>query len=159
VSRDATNAEKLKSFNAMAAKLSLSAVERLLQLSQSPKYGMRQSLLSTWQTNGLPIRYESTAAPGTTNSALQARKEAAVFSAICRIDHSCSPTCHAEWNDKTGHMTLHAIRDVPAGDELSICYLAPRGLERHERRARLLDEVHMAARSSVTRHAVTTSSA
>lgn len=35
---------------------------------------------------------------------------------------------------------VHALFDIPAGTELSICYLAPRGMERAVRRALLLED-------------------
>ena len=140
VASDASNHEKLKSFEANVASLPPSAIEQILHHSCSPKYGKQQRLLGTWQTNGLPINYESDIAPGTTNRELMSKKEAAVFPTICRLNHSCQPNCHHSWNGRIGKETVHAIVDIAAGEALTICYLAPRGLERQHRRAKLLEE-------------------
>ena len=140
VAADATNEEKIRSFEAMAAKLPPHTVQALLQLSQSPRYGPQQNLLGTWQTNGLPINYENAARPGTTSRELASRREAAVFATVCRLNHSCAPNCHAEWNGELGRETVHALVDIPAGQELTICYLPPGGMERARRRAQLLEE-------------------
>lgn len=64
VSATATTALKRDSFLAMAAKLPATTVEAILQLSQSEKYGASRSLLGAWQTNALPINYESETRPG-----------------------------------------------------------------------------------------------
>ena len=138
VSADATNAEKQQSFDAMIAKLPSHVIDTLLSLSQSGRYGERQSLLGTWQTNGLPINYESTTLPGTTTRELLQKKDAAVFETVCRLNHSCAPNCHAEWDGRLGTETVHALFDIPAGDELTISYLSPRGRVRRDRQAQLL---------------------
>ncbi|KAK8030357.1 hypothetical protein PG990_000091 [Apiospora arundinis] len=48
-----------------------------------------------------------------------------VYPDICRINHSCRPNCHNSWNEAPGqepHETIHAIRDILAGEELTISY-------------------------------------
>ena len=125
----------------MSDKLSASTVEAIMQLSQSPRHGGHtRNLIGTWQTNGLPINYESVSRPGTTNSQLASMKEAAVFASICRLNHACIPNAYAEWNGRLECETVHALVDIPAGDELTISYLPPGGMERHLRQAWLLDE-------------------
>ena len=89
---NATNAEKQKSFNELVAKLPPEKIEAIMQLSQSPKYGEKQTLLGIWQTNGLPINYENPDRPGTTTSELMRKKEAAVFASVCRL------VCRLHWN-------------------------------------------------------------
>ena len=138
VAADASSAEKLASFEAL--QLSSETRQAILRLSQSSKYGSAHSLLGTWQTNGLPINYESERAPGTTNRELASRKQAAVFATICRINHSCRPNCCYEWNGRTGQGTIHACAAIPAGVELTISYLPRRGFELHARRAWLRSE-------------------
>ena len=134
----ATSVEKCRSFDDMVARLSKEITGSILRLSQSPRYGQMQSLLGTWQTNGLPINYESTTRPGTTTSELASRKEAAVFATICRLNHCCSPNVHFEWNGALGLGTVHALVDIAVGRELVISYLPPGGLTRETRRAQLL---------------------
>jgi hypothetical protein len=164
VRADATNAEKVESFAAMSAALSVPTVEAIMQLSQSPRHssGHKRSLLGTWQTNGLPINYESVSRPGTTNSQLASMKEAAVFASICRLNHACIPNAYAEWNGQLGCETVHALRDIPMGHEVTISYLPPGGMERHLRQAWLQDEHGFAcgcARCSLTGEALEKSEA
>lgn len=140
VAVDATTAEKARSFEQMQAGLPASTVAAILKLSQSRRFGTTQTLLGTWQTNGLPIRYENDKAPGTTTRELASRKEAGVFATICRLNHSCVPNVHVEWNGKLGRETAHALVDIGIGEELTICYLPHRGIERRERRAQLMAE-------------------
>ena len=134
---NSSNAEKSASFEAMTAKLPQQTKKAILKLSQSSIHGDVQSLLGTWQTNGLPINFESTTCPGTTTREQASKEEAAIFATVCRLNHACRPNCHAEWNGISGKETVHALVDIPAGEELTIRYLAPGGLERRERRAEL----------------------
>ena len=46
-------------------------------------------------------------------------EEAAVFPRISRINHSCCPNCHQEWNASLGMETVHAIQPIEPGDEVS----------------------------------------
>ncbi|KAI0114520.1 hypothetical protein GGR51DRAFT_504756 [Nemania sp. FL0031] len=45
-----------------------------------------------------------------------------VYLEICLINHSCLPNCHNSWNSETQRETIHAIRDILAGEELTISY-------------------------------------
>lgn len=47
-----------------------------------------------------------------------------VYPEICLINHSCRPNCHNSWDETTdtGRETIHAIRDILAGEELTISY-------------------------------------
>ncbi|KAI1630600.1 SET domain-containing protein [Biscogniauxia mediterranea] len=45
-----------------------------------------------------------------------------VYTTICRINHSCLPNCHNSWNSDTKHETIHAIRPIEAGEEITIRY-------------------------------------
>ncbi len=90
VANDCTRADRARSFASMSAKLSSRQIRAISALSQSPIYG-EKTLLGTWQTNGLPIRYESDERPGTTTSQLSSKKEAALFPTVCRLNHSCRP--------------------------------------------------------------------
>ena len=125
------------SFQEMAAALSQQSIDAILQLSQSSRYGETQDLLGTWQTNALPIRHESETRPGTTTSELLRKKEAAIFATICRLNHSCQPNCHAEWNGALQQKTVHALVAIAGGEELTICYLPPQGLERKVRQGQV----------------------
>ena len=160
VKAGASDAEKAASFDAMAAQLTSEQVDAILQLSQDAKYGEVQTLLGTWQTNGLPINYERVGAGGQRAAAsaadghegnaqggreahahahAQGGREAAVFATICRLNHACAPNCHAEWNARMGREAVHALRDISAGEELTISYLPPRGSVREARQKALLE--------------------
>ena len=96
-------------------------------LSQGDNHGTVQTSLGVWLTNALPLDD----ARGSDDKA--ADDEAAVFTKISRLNHSCVPCCHQEWNAELGLMTVHVIRPVEAGEELTICYLTPAGRPRTER--------------------------
>ena len=58
-----------------------------------------------------------------------------VFLDSSRINHSCNPNAQNTWNENLEKLTIHAIRDIPKGDEITIFYLAAR----RNRSARLHD--------------------
>ena len=140
VPADASSSDKTRSFELMVSKLSNQSKEALRQLSQSHLYGDTQSLLGIWQTNALPINTESETRPGTTTRELLSKREAAVFATISRANHSCKPNSHHSWNSRLGQETIHAIVDILQGEEVTICYLSPRGMERQRRRTLLQAE-------------------
>ncbi|KAH8194704.1 hypothetical protein TruAng_011138 [Truncatella angustata] len=45
-----------------------------------------------------------------------------VFPLIARLNHSCRPNAQHSWNSKLGAQTVHALRDVAAGEELTLSY-------------------------------------
>nr|POF15350.1 set domain-containing protein 5 [Quercus suber] len=67
-----------------------------------------------------PMRgiFETNALPCGPDSDLRA-----VFFGISRINHSCAANCHYNWNPHREIGTIHAMRDIPAGEELTICYV------------------------------------
>lgn len=127
VAHEATSEARLQSFSAMAAALEPSRVAGLEALSQAALHGGERTLMGTWLTNALPINYEG-------NSETE---EAAVFPRIARINHTCLPNCHHEWNPALQMETVHALREIARGEELSICYLLPKGRTRAERQSHL----------------------
>ncbi|KAG8167141.1 hypothetical protein KVR01_002830 [Diaporthe batatas] len=60
------------------------------------------------KTNGLPC------GPGS--------NEGGVYPTICLINHSCLPNSHNNWNSQAEHETIHAIRPIRAGEEITIPY-------------------------------------
>jgi hypothetical protein len=48
-----------------------------------------------------------------------------VYPTICLINHSCLPNAHNSWNSDTKCETIHAIRFIKAGEEITISY--PKG--------------------------------
>ncbi|RYP23565.1 hypothetical protein DL765_001079 [Monosporascus sp. GIB2] len=45
-----------------------------------------------------------------------------VYPTICRINHSCLSNCHNNWNGDLELETIHAIKDICAGEEITIDY-------------------------------------
>ncbi|RYP40633.1 hypothetical protein DL769_011736 [Monosporascus sp. CRB-8-3] len=45
-----------------------------------------------------------------------------VYPTICRINHSCLPNCHNNWNEDLELETIHAIKDIRPGEEITIDY-------------------------------------
>jgi len=45
-----------------------------------------------------------------------------VYPTICLINHSCVPNAHNNWNGAEEHETIHAIRFIEKGAEITISY-------------------------------------
>ena len=45
-----------------------------------------------------------------------------VYPTICLINHSCIPNSYHNWNENEKHETIHAIRPIKAGEEITIAY-------------------------------------
>jgi hypothetical protein len=45
-----------------------------------------------------------------------------IFPIISRINHSCRPNTQHTWNSSTEHETIHTIRDIQKGEEITISY-------------------------------------
>jgi hypothetical protein len=140
VAAQASEDERRASFEAMLATLTPETIAAIMELSQSTTHGTQKNLLGTWQTNGLPINYDN-GQPRQGQQVGERTREAAVFANVCRLNHACAPNCHHEWNERLGRETVHTVRNVRAGEELTICYLPPRGLEQQARRHRLMATV------------------
>jgi hypothetical protein len=62
-----------------------------------------------------------------------------IFLEACRINHACDNNAQKHWNPSIKPHTVHALRDIPAGEEITIYYL---GLDssRATRQERLQDK-------------------
>jgi SET domain len=60
------------------------------------------------KTNALPL--------GTSAS------EGGLFPEASRINHACVPNCQHTWNDNIGEETIHAVRRISKGEEITISY-------------------------------------
>ncbi|KAF8859117.1 hypothetical protein BDZ45DRAFT_783673 [Acephala macrosclerotiorum] len=49
----------------------------------------------------------------------------AIFLEACRINHACDNNAQKNWNEKIKRHTVHALRDINKGEEITITYLAP----------------------------------
>ncbi|KGQ06689.1 SET domain-containing protein 5 [Beauveria bassiana D1-5] len=70
------------------------------------------------RTNGLPIGEDGS--------------DAGIFEHACRINHACSNNAQKSWNENLKRHTVHALRDIQQGEEITIFYL--RTLESRSRR-------------------------
>lgn len=108
----------------VAFKLKTLAKEQQRQfLSLHNNFPGRLAFAGIVKTNALPCE------PGATTGG--------IYAEICLINHSCLANCHNSWNDETQRETIHSIRDILAGEELSISY--DRGEPSQARQARLRD--------------------
>ncbi|TGJ82107.1 hypothetical protein E0Z10_g6675 [Xylaria hypoxylon] len=93
----------------VASKLkSLSKEEQRQFLSLHNNFPGRHAFAGIVKTNALPC------GPGAIIGG--------IFPKICRINHSCFSNCHNSWNDETQQETIHAIKDILAGEEITISY-------------------------------------
>jgi hypothetical protein len=70
--------------------------------------GTSYPLASITKTNALPL--------GTDAS------EGGLFPKASRINHACLPNCQHTWNDNIGEETIHAVRRISMGEEITISY-------------------------------------
>lgn len=47
-----------------------------------------------------------------------------VFPMAAYVNNNCSPNAHKNWNANIGRYTVHAVRDISPGDEITVFYLA-----------------------------------
>jgi hypothetical protein len=47
-----------------------------------------------------------------------------LFLEASRINHSCRHNAQNTWNENIGRLTIHALRDIEAGQEITVSYLA-----------------------------------
>ncbi|KAI0878083.1 hypothetical protein GGS24DRAFT_487408 [Hypoxylon argillaceum] len=93
----------------VAARLTTLSKEKQRQfLSLHNNFRGRYAFAGILRTNALPC------GPGSSTGG--------IYLEICRINHSCLPNCHNSWNTETQHETIHAIRDILAGEEITISY-------------------------------------
>ncbi len=63
----------------------------------------------------------------------------ALFPTIARLNHSCIPNAQGNFNTNLGRFTIHALRDIVHGDEITISYLQDGGASLEARQKRLRD--------------------
>lgn len=109
VPRDELNLQKLEAAIAQSVGL-LSQVQRESFFALHNFHGTRHSqALGIARTNALPLG--SGASVG------------GIFLEASRINHSCRHNAQNTWNDSRGQVTIHVLRDVDDGEEITISYL------------------------------------
>ena len=76
------------------------------------------SAIGIWRSNAFTI-HEGDSLLAVEDGLLRA----AVFRTSSRLNHSCAPVCHAAWNPSVRMQTVHALKALPRGTELTIAYL------------------------------------
>lgn len=72
-----------------------------------------------FKTNGLPMESDD---------------EGGLFIETCRINHACDNNASSNWNTNIKKHTIHALRDIHEGEEITISYLGSRAWPREIRR-------------------------
>lgn len=62
----------------------------------------------------------------------------AVFGEIARFNHACSPNAQGNFNSLLGCFTIHAVRAIEVGEELTLSYLAQNTSRTAQRQEKLL---------------------
>ena len=70
---------------------------------------------------------------------LGASDSGGLFLEASRINHSCRPNAQHAWNDYLGQLTVHALRDIEAGREITISYISGVSPGYAERQRHLMD--------------------
>ncbi|KAI0024474.1 hypothetical protein F4780DRAFT_603510 [Xylariomycetidae sp. FL0641] len=94
----------------VASKLRLLSKEKQRQfLSMHNSFPGPFALVGIFLTNAIPCGPDAATA--------------GVYLESCLINHACVPNCHRASNEKTHRETTHAIRDILAGEEITITYV------------------------------------
>ncbi|KAF2015145.1 SET domain-containing protein [Aaosphaeria arxii CBS 175.79] len=76
-----------------------------IQEQHAARVGKEPSLVSIFQTN-----------------CMEMGKGAAVFPHAARFNHSCNPNAAFNWNDAIGKETIHAMRKIKEGEQITLTY-------------------------------------
>ncbi|CAP62077.1 uncharacterized protein PODANS_5_450 [Podospora anserina S mat+] len=60
--------------------------------------------------------------------------EGGLFLEMSCMNHSCRPNTHYNWNNKTERLTIHALRDIQDGEELTVSYMTQTGPRVHRQK-------------------------
>jgi SET domain len=126
IPRNGMNSERLQiSIYQQVATLSEHQQRAFLSMHNIHPYrDAAERYLGIFQTNSLPA--EAVGDKG------------AIFLEACRINHACDNNAQKSWNEKIKRHTVHALRDINKGEEITITYLAP--LKNRKARQKALQE-------------------
>ncbi|KAI9909284.1 hypothetical protein PsorP6_015309 [Peronosclerospora sorghi] len=95
----------------------ITSVRRVLEWEEA-----RLQALARAKQLVLPASASSSSSSSLSSSGYPGIEGTALFPIICTMNHSCDPNCTVLYT-KNGHGHVVAIRDIPKGEELCICYI------------------------------------
>ena len=113
------------------AKLSIEEQTTFLGLAAAPleKCGERSKMLLLQRSfepekaSKLPMDLQTRLLSIFETNSFAAGAGAAIVANAARMNHSCTPNVYHCWNAATGQLTVHATRDLTAGEEILTCYI------------------------------------
>lgn len=113
-------------------------MENILELTEWMKHLQSFDVRRIVELKGMSPRRQAIAIAIVETNAHTTGAGSGLFPEASRINHSCIPNVYHSWNTALGKTTIHAIRDIEAGEELLTTYI-PLLLARQQRH----DEQHL----------------
>jgi len=120
--------ESAKDSEAIINSLSEDSDEYRMFFSLSDKYDHSNQVKTVHgivETNGLPM--------GDVDELGSIPEYAGMYILTCRVNHSCQPNVHHQWNSIRKQQTLYCIRPISPGDAIVTSYFDCAGLSREDR--------------------------
>ena len=124
VPRFATNASLIENFIAQGLRRLSKDEQRAFFSLHNAYKSAHKPIVGIMKTNALPLG----------SSAMQS----GLFLDASRINHACAPNAQNTWNATLDKLTVHAVKDVAEGEEITISYLDGTGT--HAARQRKLSD-------------------
>jgi hypothetical protein len=83
--------------------------------------GRGKTAAGVWNTNSFVT--QDVLADGLAES-IDGIRRTALFRLCSRFNHACHPSCFVAWSGTIRMQTVHALRDITVGEELTIAYVA-----------------------------------
>jgi hypothetical protein len=90
-----------------------------------PYSNIGEQCLGIFRTNALPVEADGI--------------DGGLFLEACRINHACDNNAQKSWNQRIKRHTVHALREIPKGEEITVFYLG-RDASREVRQKRLQEK-------------------
>ncbi|KAK3250765.1 hypothetical protein CYMTET_35042 [Cymbomonas tetramitiformis] len=119
-------------FEVIVESLPATKKQAFYSLSQCSRHGEGPSVSGIWSSNAYP----TPSADGAQVSPIIA----SVFELASRFNHACHPNCHIAWNVALGKQSVHALRDIAQGEELTVAYIGGDVLGTRTNRQKMLQK-------------------